>query len=340
MRQLTTILIVIFFLTTSFAGDGSPSPDELLTSLRAGNAKLLQAEQSLKSYQCKFKTSVQTLDPKTDKTDTKESTKFLQIYKKDNKLCYHIERTELSPGSRGNTDETIGVLTDKSMFVITRQDPHGEWVLAKFSNKDYEKDFWASFTQRDYLFHPFVALSQSLLMTDFLANPSFRLSEVRTRPDGRIEAKYSAEWGHETKKDTKFAQKGTIVFEPKFNFAVTETSCTHAILRSGGRPSEKPIHFSRTFDESGWCRTIQYKYGNEASSSVQDIFIELVDNSSVSFSDEVFSLDFYKIPHPVDIDAQPIPFYFRTTFWICACVGCLLLAIVFWWLARSRRSAQ
>lgn len=334
MRQATSLVIMFLTLTNSLAHD--TTPDELLALLRAGNTKLLQAEQSLTNYNCKLKISFLSFDAKAGKTNSKETNKNFRIYKKNGKILINVVKTVYNSGSQVKSDEFVGALTQKCMFLISRQDQKSDWMLAQFGNKDSEKTFWESFAEHDLVFHPLVAVDQHRMIEKHLTNPSFRLSSVQTRPDGRIEADYTVEWQKELSKDINFTQKGTIVVDPKFNFAILEISCVHSMKFPGGNTSEKPILLRRILDESGSCKSIQYKYGKDPKRGIEDISLEFVDNSFEPVAEEIFNLEYYKVPQPTDIDVQPIPFYYTTIFWTCTCIGCILFAIIFNRLARRR----
>jgi hypothetical protein len=329
MRRHLVCLSMFISLGAAFAEDLPKSPEQTLVAIRAGMAQLSEAERAITSYRCE--TQIRVQGTVKGKTVHEFSNSASRVTRSGGKLALHMEKNNSGRSTRARVTEVKCILNNDYMFAITRSGPDAPWTLTRFIRKNRELEFWQAIGVKRWVFHPLTALGTSLEIDELVNNPTFRITTVKAKTDRLFDSGFSVNSVGQT--DTSI--EGVLTMSPHLGCVVTGGSEEYNV--NGVKTHGQFVRVLSEPEQPLRCKSLQLQYGDPKSPQPSQLHqITFSEMSNEPVPEQEFTLGYYGISEPTDVDALPIPFYRGWIFWAVVGIGCLVLTGVFRWLANSR----
>ena len=336
MRMLTLCLAPLILMNPAIA-QPLPTAKELVNHIIEGHDKLHDVEQQYTSYQCQWQ---MTSNGKAKGKPIHNVVKHqYTIRRDDDRLMWQYQHQEHDNDNKPIKVTHRLIFNEDCMFDASRAEGKTDWDLNRFIREPELEDYYKNMVGHDYpAFKPLTMCWFTRNLREFVENSTFEFQDVARNPDGTLTTKFLV--NHPTKDiDTTF---GTMTVDPALAYIIMASDMT--MQYSNGLEShvetQRVMSKSSNFMQcdSYECKlTFPRKIGTPPPK--EGLFHQTTCYTFTHYgddpvTDDQFTLDYYRIPEPTDMDALPPSLYQRWKFWAIIGVVCLIGSVLALYFVR------
>ena len=334
MRMLVlTSTILVVMMQKSY---GQDLTSQNLVSNILNNAKYIeQMESNLGSYRCKHTVTTSAISNGrlANKTLSKVEYRVAHV---DDMLMVSIPQKKAQNG-KPIRPESRSIYNSGDMFAVSRPSDDQAWIISEFKRDVEVQHYLELLGISKTVLVPLTFTGLGGSIEEIVTHPKFRFADIRKRKDGQIITQFIVDdFGK-----GKFHMEGTMTFSANKKYILTEYDI---MLKFADMQRKLKLH--RVMDPNSkdlHCTSLNFigrkphKQNQPEPKGAETT--TLIINDYQDINKDEFTLDYYKVPEPTDIDALPPPFYSGWKFWAIVAAVCLIGTFVARYLARRYASS-
>ena len=329
MKTITIAIVMSVMFTPKSYGNELTS-QELVNDILNNIKKIKQLEANLGSYRCEHTVTTSTTD-NGKRTNSVLSKVEYKVARADDRLLVSIPPKNAKNGKL-ERPESRTVYNSGDAFAVSRDSDNQSWIIREFKRDTSMEKYLEFLGLSKTILVPLTFTGLGNSVEELVSHSKFQFTDIQEGGDGQLVTKFHVEdFGVKN-----IRMEGSMTFYPEMNYLLTDYDI---LLKFNEMQRRLELH--RVIDPSSkdlHCSSLKFigrkphKQSQKEPKGADTTMLTISDYHDIN--EEEFTLDYYKVPEPTDIDALPPPFYSGWKFWAIVAAVCLIGTFTVRYLAR------